>query len=64
VTRAVFDCAILLQAAARRTGPAAECLQAVRDGRLKLFVSSNLDLMGDDTFRRQFPKLTVVDPVA
>ncbi len=34
--RAVFDCVILLQAAARRTGPAAECLQAVRDGRLQL----------------------------
>ena len=64
MTRAVFDCVILLQAAARRTGPAAECLQAVRDGRLKLFVSSNLDLMGDDTIRRQFPGLTVVDPVA
>jgi predicted nucleic acid-binding protein len=142
VTRAVFDCVILLQAAARRTGPAAECLQAVRDGRLKLFLSPDilagspgrsappqdapkvpgphsggrgrvsggrgeqrddalhgtqglharprpqgrtvyidlaaaiqarylvsrdkdlLDLMGDDTFRQQFPGLTVIDPVA
>jgi PIN domain len=42
VTRAVFDCVILLQAAARRTGPAAECLQAVRDGRLKLFLSPDI----------------------
>jgi putative PIN family toxin of toxin-antitoxin system len=141
VTRAVFDCVILLQAAARRTGPAAECLRAVRDGRLKLFLSPDIlaevrdvlgrpkslrkfpaltpeavdvfledvannattlstvpkvfslardpkdepyinlaaaiqarylvsrdkdlfDLMGDDTFRRQFPALTVIDPVA
>ena len=64
MTRAVFDCVILLQAAARRTGPAAECLQAVRDGRLKLFLSPDIDLMGDVTFRRQFPGLTVIDPVA
>ncbi len=141
MTRVVFDCVILLQAAGRPTGPAAECLQAVRDGRLELFVSPDilaevrdvltrpktlrkfpaltpeavgvflgdveshatmlptvpkvftlsrdpkdepyidlaaailarylvsrdkdlLDLMGDDVFRRQFPGLTVIDPVA
>jgi hypothetical protein len=39
VTRVVFDCVILLQAAGRPTGPAAACLQAVRDGRLQLFIN-------------------------
>jgi hypothetical protein len=46
MTRAVFDCVILLQAAGRPTGPAAECLQAVRDGRLELFVSPDIQLRG------------------
>ncbi len=42
MTRVVFDCVILLQAAGRPTGPAAECLQAVRDGRLELFLSPDI----------------------
>jgi predicted nucleic acid-binding protein len=42
VTRAVFDCVILQQAAGRPTGPAAACLQAVRDGRLELFLSPDI----------------------
>jgi hypothetical protein len=58
VTRAVFDCVILLQASGRPTAPAEACLQAVRDGRLELF-----HLMGDDAFRQQFPGLSVIDPV-
>jgi putative PIN family toxin of toxin-antitoxin system len=63
VTRAVFDCVILLQAAARRTGPAAECLQAVRDGRLKLFVSLDIlaevrDVLSRPKTLRKFPALT------
>jgi len=45
VTRAIFDCVILLQAAGRPSGPAAACLQAVRDGRLELFVS--LDILAE-----------------
>jgi predicted nucleic acid-binding protein len=31
MTRAVYDCMVFLQAAARSTGPAAACLEAVRD---------------------------------
>jgi len=63
VTRAVFDCVILPQAAARRTGPAAECLQAVRDGRLKLFLSPDIlaevqDVLSRPRTFRKFPALT------
>jgi predicted nucleic acid-binding protein len=42
VTRAVFDCVVLLQAAGRPDGPAGACLQAVRDGRLELFLSPDI----------------------
>jgi hypothetical protein len=31
VTRVAFDCMVYLQAAARSSGPAAACFQAVRD---------------------------------
>jgi putative PIN family toxin of toxin-antitoxin system len=63
MTRSVFDCVILLQAAARRTGPAAECLQAVRDGRLELFLSPDILAEVRDVLRRpktlrRFPALT------
>ena len=37
-SRAVFDCMVFLQAAARKDGPAAACLQLARDRRLQLFV--------------------------
>ncbi|MBV8610380.1 MAG: PIN domain-containing protein, partial [Singulisphaera sp.] len=40
--RVVFDCMVLLQAAARVTGPAAACLRAVREGRLELFLSPEI----------------------
>jgi putative PIN family toxin of toxin-antitoxin system len=64
MTRAVFDCVILLQAAARATGPAGACLQAVRDGRLELVVSpAILDEVRDVLTRpktlRKFPTLTL-----
>jgi predicted nucleic acid-binding protein len=63
VTRAVFNCVILLQAAARRSGPAAECLQAVRGGRLKLFLSPDFlaevrDVLSRPKTLRKFPALT------
>jgi hypothetical protein len=38
--RAVFDCMVFLQAAARNTGPAAACWQLAKTGTLELFVSS------------------------
>ena len=38
MTRVVSDCMVYLQAAARLTGPAGACLQAVRDGRLELVI--------------------------
>ena len=40
VTRAFFDCVILPRAAL--TGPTAACLQAVRGGRLELFVCPDI----------------------
>jgi putative PIN family toxin of toxin-antitoxin system len=63
VTRAVFDCVILLQAAGRPTGPAAACLQAVRDGRLELFLSPDIlaevrDVLSRPKTLRKFPALT------
>ncbi len=40
--RVVFDCMILLQAAARPQGPSAECLRLVKAGRLELFLSPEI----------------------
>jgi putative PIN family toxin of toxin-antitoxin system len=63
VTRAVFDCVILLQAAGRLAGPAAACLQAVRNGRLELFLSPDIlaevrDVLTRPKTLRKFPALT------
>jgi putative PIN family toxin of toxin-antitoxin system len=63
MTRVVFDCVILLQAAGRPTGPAAACLQAVRDGRLELFLSPDIlaevrDVLTRPRTLRKFPALT------
>jgi putative PIN family toxin of toxin-antitoxin system len=63
VTRAVFDCVILLQAAGRPSGPAAACLQAVRDGRLELVISPDIlaevrDVLTRPKTLRKFPALT------
>jgi len=62
--RAVFDCVILLQAAARVTGPAGACLQAVRDGRLGLVVSPEVlakvrDVLTRPKTLRKFAALTL-----
>jgi predicted nucleic acid-binding protein len=37
--RVVFDCNVFLQAAARESGPAAECLRLVERGYISLFIS-------------------------
>jgi putative PIN family toxin of toxin-antitoxin system len=63
VTRAVFDCVILLQAAGRPNGPAGACLQAVRDGRLELFLTPDIlaevrDVLTRPKTLRKFPALT------
>lgn len=63
MTRAVFDCVILVQAAGRPTGPAGACLQAVRDGRLELVVSPDIlaeirDVLTRPKVLRKFPALT------
>ncbi len=63
MTRAVFDCMVFLQAAARSTGPAAACLQAVRDGRLELVISPEIvaevrDVLARPRTLRKFPTLT------
>lgn len=64
MTRAVFDCVILLQAAGHSTGPAGACLQAVRDGRLELIVSPDVlvevrDVLTRPKSLRKFPALTL-----
>lgn len=61
--RAVFDCMVLLQAAARATGPAAACLRAARAGRLELFLSPDIlsevrDVLTRPKTLRKFPALT------
>lgn len=63
MTRAVFDCVVLLQAAGRPTGPAGACLQAVRDGRVELAVSPDIltevrDVLTRPKTLRKFPALT------
>jgi putative PIN family toxin of toxin-antitoxin system len=40
--RAVFDCNVLLQALANPAGPAGQCMEAVRTGGIRLFVSHAL----------------------
>ena len=61
--RVVFDCVILLQAAGRPAGPAGACLQAVRDGRLELFLTPDIlaearDVLTRPRVLRKFPALT------
>ncbi len=61
--RAVFDCMIYLQAAARPNGPAAACLRLVLQRRVELCVSAPIleevkDVLSRDKLRRKFPALT------
>ena len=61
--RAVFDCMVFLQAAARMTGPAAACWQLAKTGAIDLFVSPAAsaevkDVLNRPRTLRQFPYLT------
>jgi putative PIN family toxin of toxin-antitoxin system len=61
--RAVFDCMIYFQAAARKEGPSAACLQLVRDGQLELYISSPIvsevkDVLARPKLRQKFSDLT------
>jgi putative PIN family toxin of toxin-antitoxin system len=59
----VFDCNILLQAIARKTGPAAACLRLVEEGFVQLHLSEEIlaELWGvlkRPKIRGQYPELT------
>jgi putative PIN family toxin of toxin-antitoxin system len=61
--RAVFDCMVFLQEAARDTGPAAASLQQVREGLVELFLSPQLvgevrDVLTRPRTQQKFPDLT------
>lgn len=61
--RAVFDCMVYLQAAARRHGPAAACLRLALAGQIELCVSTPIidevrGVLSRDKLRRKFPALT------
>jgi putative PIN family toxin of toxin-antitoxin system len=63
---AVFDCMVFLQAATRRTGPAAACLALVDDGHVGLFVSPKVleeihDVLKRPAIRKKFPAITDQD---
>jgi predicted nucleic acid-binding protein len=60
---AVFDCMVFLQAATKRTGPAAACLALVDDGHVQLFISVNVleevrDVLNRPAIRKKFPAIT------
>jgi putative PIN family toxin of toxin-antitoxin system len=60
---AVFDCNILLQAVARKTGPAAACLRLAEEGFVQLRLSEEIlaELWGvlkRPTIRARYPELT------
>ena len=60
---AVFDCMVFLQAAARKNGPAAACLDLVRTGTVKLYLSEEVvaeveRVFRDSRFRQRFSELT------
>ena len=59
----VFDCNILLQAVARKTGPAAACLRLAEEGFVQLRLSEEIltELAGvlrRPTIRARYPELT------
>ena|SRR5271157_912746 len=61
--RAVFDCMVFLQAAARRESPAGACLLLVEFGAIELCLSREIvaevrDVLGRERLRRKFPALT------
>jgi len=63
MTTAVFDCVVLLQAAANSKGPAGACLEFVEAGNVTLFLSTAIldearDVFSRPATRKRFPKLT------
>jgi putative PIN family toxin of toxin-antitoxin system len=61
--RAVFDCMVYLQAAARSEGPAASCLRRAEAGDVELFISPEgiaelRDVLNRPRIRKRFPPLT------
>jgi predicted nucleic acid-binding protein len=63
---AVFDCMVFLQAATRRTGPAAACLVLVDDGHVRLFVSPKVleeihDVLNRPAIRKKLPAISDQD---
>lgn len=61
--RAVFDCMVFLQGAARQGGPSGICLQLVDAGAIDLFVSNEIiaeirDVLNRPRLRRKFSGLT------
>ncbi len=60
--RVVFDCNVLLQAAAREKSVAAKCLNLAECGRIQLFVSKEVlaeveDVLNRPEIRAHFPDL-------
>jgi putative PIN family toxin of toxin-antitoxin system len=63
MTTAVFDCVVLLQAAATPRGAAGACLEFVESGAVNLFLSPAIlkearDVFARPAIRKRFPKLT------
>jgi putative PIN family toxin of toxin-antitoxin system len=59
----VLDCNVLLQAAARRTSPAAACLRLAEEGFIRLYLSEEIlteiaDVLNRSKVRARFPELT------
>lgn len=59
----VFDCNVLLQAAARKTGPGAACLRLAEKGFVRLYLSEETlteisEVLSRPQVRVQFPELT------
>ena len=59
----VFDCNILLQAVARKTGPAAACLRLAEEGFVRLRLSEEIltelsEVLKRPTIRARYPELT------
>jgi putative PIN family toxin of toxin-antitoxin system len=63
IPRAVYDCMVYLQGAARPAGPAASCIKAIEDGRVDLFLSPAIlseirDVLTRPKLQLKFPILT------
>lgn len=61
--RVIFDCNVLLQAAARERSVAAKCLNLVENGQVQLFVSRKVleeveDVLNRPEIRTHFPDLS------